>query len=388
MTVLSSKRTYHRIYLTSLAFIVLLVASALMVIDHIAAEESLMIEVNDIGGRQRMLSERVVHLLLEYASEKNPDTRDNIVDLIERSLTAFNDTHKLLIRGQLPSSEQVLFEDNIDQLFFDAPDYLDENARLFIYNTREVLANGWSSELISSFYLKELRRASKEHLHARLEKLAMLFISNSKDRILQLRITAAILLCGIILVVIGISAFVFKPLFRHIVAQEEELKELAYFDPLTNCQNRRSFLLNAEIEFARCRRNELSFSVLFLDIDYLKTINDTFGHAMGDTAICAIAEVCQLNLRNIDILGRIGGDEFGILLPECNLDNARQSAERLIQSMSEHSIPGIKGEIKLSFSIGAATLIDSDKNAFETINRADQNLGTAKRTGRNLIIAA
>ena len=151
---LSSKRTYHRIYLTSLAFIGLLVASALMVIDHIAAEESLMIEVNEIGGRQRMLSERVVHLLLEYAAEKNPDTRDNIVSLIEQSLTTFNDTHKHLIRGNLPSGEQVSFENNIDQLFFDAPDYLDESARLFIYNAREVLSNGWSNELIISFYLK------------------------------------------------------------------------------------------------------------------------------------------------------------------------------------------------------------------------------------------
>ena len=188
--------------------------------------------------------------------------------------------------------------------------------------------------------------------------------------------------------VIGIGAFVFKPLFRHIVAQEDELQELAYFDPLTNCQNRRSFLINAEIEFARCQRKEFTFSVLFLDIDYLKTINDTFGHAMGDKAICAIAEVCQRNLRDIDILGRIGGDEFSILLPECNLENARESAERLRQGMSEHSIPGINGKIKLSFSIGAATLIDSDKNAFETINRADQNLYKAKRTGRNLIIAA
>jgi len=384
----SSRRSYHWIYLTSLAFIGLLVASALVVIDDIAAEESLMVEVNDIGGRQRMLSERVVHLLLEYAAEKNPDTRDKIVDLIKQSLAAFNETHKHLIRGHLPSGEQVLFENNIDQLFFGAPHYLDENARLFIYNTREVLANGWSNELITSFYLKALRQASQEYLHAQLEKLAELFTNNSKDRILQLRITVAFLLTGIILVVIGIGAFVFKPLFRHIVAQEEELQELAYLDPLTNCQNRRSFLINAEIEFARCRRDELLFSVLFLDIDYLKTINDTFGHAMGDTAISAIAEVCQLNLRDIDILGRIGGDEFGIILPECNLDNAQQSAQRLQRGMSDHSIPGINGKIKLSFSIGAATLVDSDKNAFETISRADQNLHTAKRTGRNLIVAA
>jgi diguanylate cyclase (GGDEF)-like protein len=370
------------------AFIGLLVASALVVIDHIASEESLMVEVNDVGGRQRMLSERIVHLLLEYAVEKDPVARSHTIGLIEKSLFPFDRTHKLLIRGKLSSGEQVIFEDNIDHLFFDEPEYLDERARLFVYNTREVLSKVWTPELLSSFYVKELRQASKQKLHSSLEKLASLYTSNSKARILHLRITVAFLLCGIILVVIAIGAFVFKPLFRHIVTQEEELHQLAYIDPLTNCHNRRSFLNSADIEFERSRRNALPFSVLFLDIDYLKTINDTFGHAMGDTAIQEIALICQKNLRDIDILGRIGGDEFGILLPDCSLDSARQTAERLRLSMSKHIIPGITGDMKLSFSIGAATLIDRDKNAFETINRADQNLYTAKRTGRNLIIAA
>jgi len=384
----STRRTYRRIYLSSLAFIGLLVASALVVIDNIVVEESLMVEVNEIGGRQRMLSERVVHLLLEYAVESNAQTRKNIVELIEQSLGSFNQTHKLLIRGHLPSGEKILFHDNIDDLFFGEPNYLDQTARLFIYNTREVLAKPWTEELISSFYLEELRQSSKQHLHSKLESLAKLYTSNSKDRILQLRITVAFLLSGIILVVMAIGAFVFKPLFERIVAQEEELEELAYYDSLTNCQNRRSFLMNTEIEFTRSRSNHSPYSVLFLDIDYLKTINDTFGHAMGDKAICTIAEVCQENLGDNDILGRIGGDEFGILLPNCDLEAAKQSAERLSTSMSRQGIPGIKGEIKLSFSIGVATVHDSDKNAFETITRADHNLYKAKRTGRNLIIAA
>jgi len=384
----AGKKKYQRIYLSSLVAIGLLVAASNIVIDYIASEESLMVEVNEIGGRQRMLSERVVHLLLEYAVEQDPVSRGYIIGLIQQSLNPFVQTHYHLIRGQLTSGEQVIFEDNIDDLFFGQPEYLDEKARIFIYNTREVLKRDWSTDLISSFYLKELRKATIQSLHSGLEELASLYTMNSQARITNLRIIIAFLLCAIFLLVIGIGLFVFNPLFKRILAQQDELHKLAYFDPLTNCHNRRSFLISADFEFDRSRHGKRPFSVLFLDIDYLKVINDTFGHAMGDVAIQEITRICQENLRDGDVLGRIGGDEFGILLPECNLESATHSAERLRQNMSDHSIPGISGDMQVSISIGVAMVTNRDKNAFEVINRADQNLYQAKRTGRNLIIAA
>ncbi len=384
----TDRKKYQRIYLSSLAAIIILAVCSLAVIDHIASEESLMVDVNDIGGRQRMLSERVVHLLLEYAMEQDAVTRGRTIERIQQSLQSFLETHYLLIRGQLSNGELVVFEDNIDTLFFGAPEYLDEQARLFVYNTRETLARKWSPELISSFYLRELRKASILSLHNGLQTLAKLYTQNSKARITHLRIVIAFLLSAIILLVIGIGIFVYKPLFKRIVSQQEEMHQLAYFDSLTNCHNRRSFLINADLEFDACRENRQSLSILFIDIDYLKTINDTFGHAMGDIAIQEITQICQNNLRDVDTLGRVGGDEFGILLPECDMENATHTAERMRQNMSEHSIPGIAGDMQLSISIGVATVIEHDKNAYETINRADQNLYEAKRTGRNLIIAA
>ena len=128
----AGKNKYQNIYLTSLAAIALLVAASNFVIDSIASEESLMVEVNEIGGRQRMLSERIVHLLLEFAVEHDPAVRDNINRLIEQALDAFDRTHYLLIRGQISNGKAVVFEDNIDDLFFDQPEYLDEQARLFM----------------------------------------------------------------------------------------------------------------------------------------------------------------------------------------------------------------------------------------------------------------
>lgn len=383
----TGRNKYQRIYLTSLAAIVLLVVASQLVIDYIVSEESSMVEVNDIGSRQRMLSERIAHLLLEYAIEQNPEVRQSIVGLIRQSTESFDQTHKLLIRGLLSNGEYVIAEDNIDDLFFGQPEYLDEKARLFIYNTREVLSKDWSPELITSFYLKELLKATKQNLHKGLETLATLYKINSKKRIDQLRLFIVLMLGIIIILVISVGIFVFKPLFNRILEQQKDLEKLAYLDPLTNCHNRRSFLINANTEYERSRRNQLPFSVLFLDIDYLKTINDTYGHAMGDVVIKEITQYCKSQLRDIDVLGRIGGDEFGILLPGCDLESATQTAERLRLGMSEQTIPGIRDDTPVSTSIGVATVIPGDGDSFDVINRADENLYEAKRAGRNLIIA-
>ncbi|MEE8364776.1 MAG: diguanylate cyclase [Gammaproteobacteria bacterium] len=384
---MDTRRKYHRIYFSALASIALLVGASLVVIDYIAAEEVLMTEVNNIGSRQRMLSERVAHLTLEFAVEKNEEAREQIVTLIEHALQLFDETHQLLIRGHLPNSQVVRFSDNIDDIFFGEPEILDQKARLFIYNTREVLAHEWSADFVSSYYLKQLRKATIKDLHKGLELLAVQYAKNSHYRITRLRIIVAVLLGGIILVLFSVGAFVFKPLFKQITKQERELKKLAYIDPLTNCHNRRSFLANAETEFDRSRRYSRPFSILFIDIDNFKDINDSYGHAAGDIGLVEITKVCLRNIRESDFLGRIGGDEFGVVLNECDLDDAARTAEKLRQSIAAHVIKGDFGEFSTSISIGAATINDSDNNAYDTLKRADQNLYQSKESGRDAVVA-
>ena len=379
---------YKNIYLGTLAFIAILISASIIIIDYIAAEESSMVEVNDIGGRQRMLSERVVHLLLEYAVETDAGARDDIIELINLSLVAFDKTHNLLIRGHLSSGQTVLFSDNIDDIFFGAPEYLDKKARIFIYNTREVLGREWSPILISNYYLKQLREAAKQDLHSSMEALAAQYTENSQVRITRLRMVVAALLGGIVIVVFGVGIFVFIPMFRRIEHQEQELHKKAFIDPLTNCHNRRSFLANAGTAFERSRRYDHTFAVLYIDIDHFKSINDTHGHAVGDEAIKQMTRICEENIRDSDVLGRLGGDEFGIILQECGLDYATQTAEKLRSCVSDHIIPGDTTAIRISISIGAVTIIASDDDAFDILKRADKNLYEAKQMGRNLVIAA
>jgi len=379
---------YKNTYLGTLAFIAILISASIIIIDYIAAEESRMVEVNDIGGRQRMLSERVVHLMLEYAVETDPSARDDIIELINLSLVPFDRTHNLLIRGHLSNGQTVIFSDNIDNIFFDAPEYLDKKARIFIYNTREVLDRRWSPELISNYYLKQLREATKQDLHSSLEVLATQYTKNSQIRITRLRMVVAALLGGIVIVVFGVGVFVFIPMFRRIENQEAELHKQAFVDPLTSCHNRRSFLANAGTAFERSRRYNHTFAILYIDIDHFKSINDTHGHAVGDEAIKQMTRICQENIRESDILGRLGGDEFGIILQECGLEYATQTAEKLRSCVCDHIIAGDTTAIRLSISIGAVTIVKHDDDAFDILKRADKNLYEAKQMGRNLVIAA
>ena len=381
-------KRYQRIYLTTFAFIALLITASIVIIDYIAAAEADMIEVNNIGGRQHTLSERTLHLLLEYAVENNQGARNQIVDLIELSLQKFDKTHKLLIRGRLSDGESAIFSESIDDIFFGEPEYLDEKSRIFIYNTREVLAGEWSAELISSYYLKQLREATKQDLQGSLETLAIQYTMNSKARIMRLRIVVAILLGGIVVVLCGVGALVFNPMFKRIETQEQELHKMAFIDPLANCHNRRSFLANANTAFERSRRYKHTFAILFIDIDRFKDINDNYGHAIGDEALKEMTRICQDNIRDSDILGRIGGDEFGIILQECDLEFAILTAEKLRKRISDHIVSSDVGTIRLSISVGAATTIPSDKDVYDILKRADKNLYEAKRSGRNLVIAA
>lgn len=385
---MTAGKKYQRIFLSTFALIAILITASMVIIDYIAAEEAHMVEVNDIGGRQRMLSERTVHLLLEYAVEKNPDARGQIIKLIEDSLQTFDKAHQLLIRGQLSDNETVIFSDSIDNIFFDGPEFLDLKARIFIYNTREVLDREWSPGLISSYYLIQLREASKQDLHTSLDALATQYTANSKSRITRLRVIVAILLGGIVVILCLVGVLVFNPMFKRIEAQELELHNLAFIDPLANCHNRRSFLDNADTAFERSRRYKHTFAILFIDIDRFKDINDNYGHAIGDEAIREMTRICLENIRDSDILGRIGGDEFGVILQECGLGYATQTAEKLRERISNHIVSSKLGTIKFSISVGAATVKDSDTNVGDTLKRADRNLYKAKRTGRNLVIAA
>ncbi|NQU29708.1 MAG: GGDEF domain-containing protein, partial [Anaerolineae bacterium] len=163
------------------------------------------------------------------------------------------------------------------------------------------------------------------------------------------------------------------------------LEELAMKDELTGIANRRYFMLKIQEEFARAKRYKNPLALLMMDLDNLKIINDTFGHLAGDQVLLQAARVLSDYLRETDLPGRFGGDEFGIILPNTGLLEATQLGERLRQIFTQQRIEIHQNEIQFSMSLGVAELCDNDGNADDLIHRADDALYHAKTSGRNQV---
>ncbi|MGJ7093952.1 sensor domain-containing diguanylate cyclase [Vibrio hannami] len=164
---------------------------------------------------------------------------------------------------------------------------------------------------------------------------------------------------------------------------EEKLTQESNTDYLTGISNRRHFFLTASKQISFHARNKRTLSVLMLDIDNFKAVNDSYGHAVGDQSICMLSDICQDSLRHEDILGRLGGEEFAILFSETDIENAKMIAERIREKVEKMS-QEMSGP-EFTVSIGAAELREND-NIDSLLSRADGALYVAKHRGRNQVV--
>jgi diguanylate cyclase (GGDEF)-like protein/PAS domain S-box-containing protein len=165
---------------------------------------------------------------------------------------------------------------------------------------------------------------------------------------------------------------------------EQQLEHQAHTDYLTGLANRRHFLEQAQLELARARRYLGQLSIAMLDLDHFKQVNDTYGHEIGDRVLKAFAEIARRTLREIDMMGRMGGEEFAILFPETNGVQAYEVAERLRVAIANAEIPMERGlPIRITASLGLTTFVAGDANIDVLLSRADQALYEAKRLQRN-----
>ena len=168
----------------------------------------------------------------------------------------------------------------------------------------------------------------------------------------------------------------------------EKLAYLANIDPLTKSLTRRHFFNMAESEFRRYTRYRRPLSVLVMDADHFKVINDKYGHHVGDLALRSLSLVAMEHKRTQDTFGRLGGEEFGLILPETNLEQARVVAERIRLMLEQTPIAMDDGTpLHVTMSIGAAELKDDDPNFDNLLRRADLLMYKAKERGRNCVVA-
>jgi diguanylate cyclase (GGDEF)-like protein/PAS domain S-box-containing protein len=165
----------------------------------------------------------------------------------------------------------------------------------------------------------------------------------------------------------------------------QEVQSLALTDALTGLQNRRSLFELGRIEFARSKRMERPFCCLLLDVDHFKQINDNYGHPVGDQVLRAFAQNCKNMVRETDIIGRYGGEELVIFLPETDVETAVQVAERLRSAIEKTPITVSNRDVNFTISIGVAAKDENTLDLQTLVARADQAMYIAKYKGRNRV---
>jgi len=166
---------------------------------------------------------------------------------------------------------------------------------------------------------------------------------------------------------------------------ERQLANMALFDSLTGSLSRAAFMQYAEKEFTRAKRYHRPLSVVMIDIDFFKQVNDQYGHAAGDNVLQIFVEAVEEEIRSTDVLGRVGGEEFALILPDTPLHSASHLAERVRERIARY--PYLAGQelIDVTASLGVALLSDKDDHFKVMLHRADNALYEAKHDGRNRV---
>lgn len=197
-------------------------------------------------------------------------------------------------------------------------------------------------------------------------------------------IADAVITTGILLAILYLLTW---RLVRRLDEAQLRLKHIAVTDELTGLKNRRYIMEHLDKEYQRAVRTEGTLSLILLDIDHFKRINDDFGHAFGDTVLREVAQAMRESLRTYDLLGRVGGEEFLIASPGSTLDDAAGLAERIRAAIKGREIPNKAGAVTVTVSAGITSLGEQDATAESLLARADNALYLAKQQGRDRVVA-
>ncbi|MFN7954980.1 MAG: GGDEF domain-containing protein [bacterium] len=190
---------------------------------------------------------------------------------------------------------------------------------------------------------------------------------------------------GVSMLFVGVGHMLYA-VIRTAFEQRQELRRLSRTDPLTGVSNHGHLRAIATHEIARARRTGSALSLLMIDVDHFKPVNDAFGHAVGDAVLTELAALLLRTVREIDQVGRMGGEEFAIVLPNTQRATAIEVAERVRQAVEGTASFSIHAPVRCTISLGCAELApDDDTDAL--LRRADQALYDAKQQGRNRVVA-
>jgi len=336
-------------------------------------------KVVNVAGAQRMLSQRIYWL----TEELGHGTGDP--DMLEAAIDQFENSHRSLIFGDLAAGLPPGVSESLRDYYFEAPHNLDVKVRHYIQMARNGLVLG-----VDQYLLEDMRPMAADDLLESLNAAVQGYEDQVTDNVGRLQDVQTLSVAAVIIVLSLEAVFIFRPLVGRVRRYAAQLYDFATRDPMTGLLNRRTFMEVAKRIERERRRNPFPISLVMLDIDHFKAVNDTYGHATGDVVIVRTASVTEEMGRDADVAARIGGEEFVILLPHTELEGAKIASERLRQRIAAEGVTPETGSpqksVRWTLSLGAIQLNDGE-SIEAGMARADALLYQAKNGGRNQVRA-
>lgn len=386
----SLTRPFVYAYLLALVLI-----GALSLVSHIAQDA--IVQKNqfigsklNVGGRQRMYSQRIAWKAQQLMAVDNWETpagnalRKELYDSAEAMQLA----HQRLLSKEFHWAENSPLAPKLETLYFNGPNALNALCQDYVRLAKNISKS--SSKTEAQRYYEELLPLAQQTLLDSFEEAMEMYQKNMELQIKAIRFNSAIALWVLMITLALEALLIFVPVLAKIQQQEDKLNELAQTDPLTGCFNRRSLFNTATQIMRLAKRNNHPVSVIVMDIDFFKKVNDCYGHGTGDEVIKKVAETAQGLIRQSDLIGRMGGEEFAIILSNASEAQAAVVAEKIRTNIEGRTFYFKGASFSITLSMGVAAYTNQSDHNFDDpdslIQKADTALYVAKNTGRNQVV--
>jgi diguanylate cyclase (GGDEF)-like protein len=370
-------------YVVALSIVALLTLASHAVLTSVLKTQDGSAAVINVSGRQRMLSQRIASLAAQYALGDAAAGAP-----LKAATDQFERQHESLIHGDPSLGLSAPRSPELKALYFlSGPDSLNSEVRQYIAEARQVGAFPPGDARMKPILTRIFAQARAPLLHG-LEAVVAIHQQESEREVAKLEGIQDATLIVVLLTLLLEALAIFRPLVRRVSRYAGQLVTLATIDPLTGVLNRRSFFERGALSLEQACREASVVSALMIDADHFKRVNDTYSHAAGDAVLKALAATLSHETRGTDLIGRLGGEEFAVLLPRTTLAAAQQTAERLRLAIDGLAVETGGAAIRFSVSIGIAGAVGNADGLDALLACADRALYRAKANGRNRVETA
>lgn len=379
-----------RSYLLALFIIGMMTMITHGITTKITAAQQTTTEINYNLSRQRANIQQVVLYGKRLQSSKSIIDKEFMTQAINEIEMSYN---SLFVKDDERIKEN-LNSLVLQEFFFNAPYNMDSHLISFVKTAREVAEppiNFTEADVAERLNLVE--EQATQRLVRAFDVVHEFYQREAAEKIEKLFKLQSMSVVFIILVLIIEALYIFRPLVIKLSKYHKKLIRLALEDPLTGLNNRRAFISKASNELTRCVDDPKPVSIVLCDLDKFKNINDTYGHNVGDQVLKHFSKLMSSSLRSRDIIGRIGGEEFAIMLPNCDKEEAFMIIDRFRETVANTPCgydddDNRKQTLSYTGSFGVIVNEEQDVTVETLLSAADKNLYSAKETGRNKVVAS